>query len=65
MTSTVLPELVLLHDDDEVQEQKNALLASIGLSEEELRQRGAAYLLTFEETLVLRELENLNFLLDT
>lgn len=61
------PVLVLTEvlEDDEIDARRRDLLSSINLDEEELRRRGEAYILTPEEAVVLRELENLDFLADS
>jgi hypothetical protein len=47
----------------EIEARRAELLARVGMSEEELRARGAAYALTDAQAAVLDELEDLDFLL--
>lgn len=47
---------------DEIARRRDELLASAGLDLRELRERGATYLLSPEQSLILKELEDLEFL---
>ena len=58
----MVPEVLVLKSDEDVESRRRALLGQVGVAEEELRRRGADYLLTENEAVVLRELENLDYL---
>ncbi len=48
---------------DEIHERRERLLAQAGMSEDELRRRAADYTLTSEQSAILDELSDLDFLL--
>lgn len=47
---------------DDIARRRAELLAAAGLDLDELRERGANYLLSPEQALILKELEDLEFL---
>lgn len=57
-----MPEVEIL-SHDEIVRRRNELLSEAAMSEEELRNRAAAYTLSPREAGILSELEGLEFLL--
>ena len=57
-----MPTVELL-TEGEIEERRRALLDMVGMSEEELRERGEAYALSVREVGILTELDGLDFLL--
>lgn len=51
-------------DDQALQERRRAILERIGVSEDELRERGERYALSAEELAALDELDGLDYLRD-
>ena len=50
--------------DDEVRDRRADVLRAVGVSEQELRERGARYALTAHELAALEELNGLDYLRD-
>jgi hypothetical protein len=57
-----MPEVEVL-TTDEVEARRARLLVEVGMTEGELRSRGAAYSLSEHEAAVLDEIDSLDFLL--